>query len=352
MPIAVYVPSKLSEGHFTDLPIPGAGDNGKAITWNNATGAFVYTAPVAPGGSTTQVQYYGSGGAFAGHTGLTYDGAGALTVAGRVVTPVIRPASDSTTALQVKTTAGTSVLTVDTTNGYLYLPDPTATTRLQLRPTGLYLTTNSGTSINSFVMSGLETTIDSRSTLHMKTNGVTWLSGGTAALAFVAATISFSDSAGGISMVGALLRGSNHLGLQAADNRFTVTVKQNSNASGTADILRVQTQSGGAALYVDVNGYVAIGQSSAAALLDLAASTTVRASLRIRSGTAPTTPNAGDVWYPSGGRLSLYRAATEIFATGVQGAGGAATATGTWGATEQAMLQAIYDAGRAFGLLS
>ena len=33
------------------------------------------------------------------------------------------------------------------------------------------------------------------------------------------------------------------------------------------------------------------------ATLDVAASTTAQASLRIRSGTAPTSPNDGDIWF-------------------------------------------------------
>lgn len=44
MPTVVYVPSRLSEGHFTDLPIPGAGDDGKAITWNDGGDTYAYTA--------------------------------------------------------------------------------------------------------------------------------------------------------------------------------------------------------------------------------------------------------------------------------------------------------------------
>lgn len=42
------------------------------------------------------------------------------------------------------------------------------------------------------------------------------------------------------------------------------------------------------------NGF---GMSTPTAVLDIAASDTTRASLRLRSGTAPTTPNDGDVWY-------------------------------------------------------
>lgn len=48
----------------------------------------------------------------------------------------------------------------------------------------------------------------------------------------------------------------------------------------------------------DTNGRIGIGNAVTAptALLDLAASSTTRSSLRIRAGTAPTTPNAGDIW--------------------------------------------------------
>lgn len=46
-----------------------------------------------------------------------------------------------------------------------------------------------------------------------------------------------------------------------------------------------------------LNDKLGIGQTSPTAVLDLTASTTTRASLRIRSGTAPTSPNDGDIWY-------------------------------------------------------
>lgn len=60
---------------------------------------------------------------------------------------------------------------------------------------------------------------------------------------------------------------------------------------------RVTNNGGSAQLNIDSSGLVAIGQSSATALLDIAASTTARASLRVRSGVAPTSPNDGDIWY-------------------------------------------------------
>jgi hypothetical protein len=44
-------------------------------------------------------------------------------------------------------------------------------------------------------------------------------------------------------------------------------------------------------------GRVAIGTTSPTAIVDIPASTTANASLRLRSGTAPTAPNDGDIWF-------------------------------------------------------
>lgn len=46
-----------------------------------------------------------------------------------------------------------------------------------------------------------------------------------------------------------------------------------------------------------VGNKVGIGRVTPTALCDLAGSSTARASLRIRSGTAPTSPNEGDIWF-------------------------------------------------------
>lgn len=113
-------------------------------------------------------------------------------------------------------------------------------------------------------------------------------------------------------------------------------------------------------LYIDggANNYigapVSFGHTAVpTALIDLTSGTATRAPIRFRAGSAPTTPNDGDVWYPSAGRLNIRRAAiTEIFASGVQATGGAATAGASYTAAEQSMLQKVYDAARAFGLLT
>jgi hypothetical protein len=61
--------------------------------------------------------------------------------------------------------------------------------------------------------------------------------------------------------------------------------------SGTASFVKLFSVKG--------NGYVSIGldTTAATALTDIGASTTARASLRLRSGTAPTSPNNGDIWF-------------------------------------------------------
>lgn len=119
MPSVIYVPSRVGEGHFTDFQSPavGATDNGKFWAWNSATSKFepVTIATVTPGGSSTHVQR-NNGGVFAGDSGFTYDGAGKATLSAALVVPAIRPASNSTTALQLQNAAGTAIVTVDTTN--------------------------------------------------------------------------------------------------------------------------------------------------------------------------------------------------------------------------------------------
>ena len=274
MPNATYVPSRIGEGHFTDFQPPAAGatDNGKVWAWNSTTSKFEPITPSGgtPGGSDTQIQYNNAG-VLAGAAGITRTGSGILSLSTALVSPIIRPASDSTAAVKITNAAGTSdVVVVDTTNSKLYVPNPSSSTRTYIGQDGIYITTNSGTSVNSFVMSSLDTIIASRSNLIAKSNGTTWLTGSSTSLAFTSSSISFSDGSGSINLIGSTLRGGNNLLLQALDNRFTVTVKQNSNASGTADIFRIQTQASAAALYVDTSGNVAIGQSSASSKLDVA----------------------------------------------------------------------------------
>ena len=59
-----------------------------------------------------------------------------------------------------------------------------------------------------------------------------------------------------------------------------------------------------------------IGNTNPTAFLHVTASTANSASLRINSGSTPTTPNDGDVWY-DGGSLKMQQSGNTVnFATG------------------------------------
>ena len=64
-----------------------------------------------------------------------------------------------------------------------------------------------------------------------------------------------------------------------------------------SSILRFYHSSHGDSVSINSSGYTGFGLTTQTALADIGASTTARSSLRIRSGTAPTSPNDGDMWY-------------------------------------------------------
>lgn len=320
-----------------------------AVDGSQLTGITVSAA-----GSTTQVIYNASG-VYAGHSGMTYSSANSrLTVTGGLVAPSWRPASDSTTALQLQNAAGTATVTVDTTNSRLIASTvvPGATNSGNL---GLSSLTYANVFARNLTSNGnlLLTAGAGGGTVAIDANGVS------AIAQFASTGITFSKTLTFSVGAGLVITGNVAFGDPAGASRnhalhghTTFTPGIDAVSGGAVTIIKGYTgQSQNLTEWQNASGTV-LSSVSADGFLDLAASTTSRASLRIRAGTAPTTPNAGDIWYASGGRLSLYRAATEIFATGVQATGGAATAGASYTSTEQSMIQKCYDACRAFGLLS
>lgn len=439
-----FVPSRISGGDFVDVPVPGSGDNGKAVTYNHGSGAFVYTGFEASGavaahvaltnphtqyllsssytaadvlaklltvdgsgsgldadlldgnssaafatsghnhsgtyqpldgeltaiaglvsaadklpyftgsgtaaladfsaygrtliddadaatarttlglgalatagipGSTTQV-IFNNVGALAGDAGMTYDPAtDALTVAGRVVTGVIRPPADGAAALKFKTAADGDCITVDTTNKAFGI-DTSPLYKLHLSGAAkntVYYGLNTGSAANGDVIN--YATIS---------NAITGSLSG------------FNYTAGATSDFQSLFRNSNSTsgsahakfevsstGASGGDPKLVLTINGVRNWSvgvdnSDGDKLKFSRNDGPGTnddFCIDTSGLISIGQTSATALLDVAASTTARASLRIRSGTAPTSPNAGDMWF-DGTNLKFYD--------------GAATRTITW----------------------
>lgn len=197
---------------------------------------------VAAAGSTTQV-IYNNAGVYAGHSGMTYNSANSrLTVAGGLVAPGMRPASDSTTALGWFDASGTQFVYGDTTNK-----------RFGIGTIPAY----------KLDISGGQQAFRVVSNTHMD---VVFQSASLSQAYIVFQQLSTQKFLFGMDAVG----------------NFKI---RNQGLSSDALFVSLSTN------------YIGIGMSSGlTALLDLAASTTTRASLRIRAGTAPTTPNAGDIW--------------------------------------------------------
>lgn len=281
-------------GSLTDTYIP---------VWSNSQQKFVMTAQpsTTPGGSNTQVQYNSSG-AFAGHSGFVYDGAGKATLSSALIVPVVRPAADSTTALKITKADGTTaVVTVDTANGYASILN-----RLTISAggigSGIYMARSSGTigqiisfdggatlkisgigggNIEFYQGDTLHTTISSgqMSTINLIPTG--------GKLQFTTFPPSQQDYGTAANRYGIVARYTNDDLL--IHSRAGVVFAINGGASGTTitDAIRL-----------DSNGYLGVGVvTGISTLLDIGAATNVRASLRIRSGTAPTSPNSGDLWY-------------------------------------------------------
>jgi hypothetical protein len=218
----------------------------------------------------------------------------------------MRPASDSTTAVQVQNAAGTALVTVDTTNGRVGIGATTIRSRLEVK--GGY---RNGINLQG---SGSAT---SRAHLYIGdgTNGVN-----SDEIYLDAVNTNFNFRGGGAGDTLKFILGSNNvifpggyrtslairsLGSATLRSHWYIGDATNGTVSDEAYLdtinsaLHLRTGASGTtdALVCTAAGLVAIGQTSATALLDLAASTTARASLRIRSGTAPTTPNDGDIWF-------------------------------------------------------
>lgn len=287
MSVAVRTITRLQDADDINVTL-GVGADEYALCWDNDTAKFVLramSAGVTDHGALTGLsdddhsQYLLATGA---RTGASSQ---AQTFTSGIIGPTWKPASDSTTALQLQNAAGTAILTVDTTNGRIGIGTTAPSGALQINVAGenpkMRITNKSVLFSRDFADAsptfgvGIEGTSTLNGGLRLSSlygvyayqNATMLFSATTSEIAFTSSAISFSDGSGGVNMIGAVMRGTNHLGLQTADNRFTVTIKQNSNASGTANVLNVQTQSGGAALSVDHLGKTGIGTAAPGTLI-------------------------------------------------------------------------------------
>lgn len=299
MPVASFVPSRIHYD-YPEWTAPGGGDTGKVWAWNGSgyvpvslafdpagTAAAAVAAHVAA--ANPHSQYYLASGVSAYGATLIDDadaaaargtlGLGTMAVAteasylltdgsragatssrqaftGGITTGSIRPPVDGATAFQVQNAAGTPVVTVDTTNKRL--------------------------GINVAAISPLSIQVD----------------GAGQGFNIIGTNGNFIFQAGGVNGAGLLSQAN------TSTKGFVIGTSAGSTVAGS--FVRIQT-SGADAMTINHLGHIGIPTDTQTALLDLAASTTSRASLRIRSGTAPTTPNVGDV-YQDGTHVYMYLA--------------------------------------------
>lgn len=234
-----------------------------------------------------------------------------------ITTGSMRPSSDTTTAIQLQKADGTAVVTVDTTNNgvrigslatgenaYIGVDAVDTTPRFGIiKLSGGVAKIRTTTDFVVQKMSGGDILSGSATTIFSASSTATTLSGdvtmnGNLQLSlndpgFVSFDYGFPGRCGFIKIPGSVAA----FAYAAADFKF-----QFASAGNISNTASGQTYNTMFVLKTDMNAYfvnsLGIGNvTSPTALLDLAASTTTRASLRIRSGTAPSSPNDGDIWF-------------------------------------------------------
>lgn len=283
----------------------GSGDNGKVLTWNNATGEFVMTslpAAVTPGGSDGQVQLNVAG-AFGGDAGLLFNPTtDVLTIGGQLVVPIWRPASDGTAALKVTKADGLTIVGVwDTTNRRLVFQHASvANTKAYIDDTGIYFSRSTDGTYLSFLQSSQGDTPSL--TLQASGNILIKPGGGAVTYSFLPTGV-FSatrlDAAGGTfsvpSNVSMLIDTD-----PAANIDQGIKVLRGTRAVSAHHYIMAWFRGTTEFARITWDGRFGLGTNAPTAYMDLPASTAAYASARIRSGLRPTAnggnPFEGDVW--------------------------------------------------------
>lgn len=195
--------------------------------------------------SATESNYLLASGSRAGAS------AGLQTFTSGIVTGIVRPESDSTTAFRVQDAAGTAIVTIDTTNKNV---------------------TTSG------IMTVVKTPGDTSPNLS--------ISGGTHPYMFFHNGVCYGKFQ--------VIDGSNYFIIGTESNHDFYLYSNNSPRGR-----------------ITAGGYWRIGDGTTpGTLLDVGASTTARASLRLEHGVAPTSPNDGDIWTTTAGLFVRINGAT------------------------------------------
>lgn len=208
--------------------------------------------------------------------GYPLDVNGTGRIASGLITPFLRPNSNSTTAVQIQKVDGTAVLNVDTTNNRVGIANSSPAQALDV--------TGYGKFSSGLITGAVKPSSNSTTAVQIQD------ASGTSVL-----NVDTTNSRVGIA---------NSSPGQALDvtgyGKFSsgVIAPVLKPASDSTTAVQIQSVMGGVMLNADTtNARVGIGVTGPTAFLHVKASTTSSASLRIASGTAPTNPNDGDIWF-------------------------------------------------------
>ncbi len=364
MTTLTYVPERVGEGFFTDVPIPGSGDDDKALTWDNGTGKFVYAAFDPAGTAATAV---------AAHVAASDPHSGYLLLAGRSGGQTFSGGTGTTDSLVLRATSGvgatgskirmlvgnngaTEALTI-LNDGRIGVGTIEPNSVFEIRKDASVLTpilrltcrSSSGAPVGAI---GFDATAGAE-TQSMKA-GIGLLrnnSNGRGFLQFFNRATSDTNDFTATDLIAQITTLGLHIGTNVAPNNGfrDLTVRTRGSATpfllinggssnGIIEIWRDEAGAGGVPtkavafgmsptgsitdnLYLSTfdgaswsgrlfiensTGNIGAYTATPTARLDIAASTTAGASLRIReAGARPTTPNSGDFW--NNGAIGSYQ---------------------------------------------
>lgn len=250
-----------------------------------------------------------------------------------IVTGIVRPASDSAAAIRLQDATGSvDILTADTTNNRSYTSgrlgvgaDPTSSVRFSITSdaSDAYCLNITGTTDSIGISLSPTFTADGGTSQAMRVVPIYNTSNTNAAL-YTINNSSEMDGSGTINnsymnysrlKLRSTFSGtvSSSYGMRIVDsvidagtlvNVYGITIDDQTGNTGVTQLLRLRQNAGTNKhnIYIDgtadnyIAGSVGIGINSQLALLEIAGSISTKSSMRIRAGTAPTTPNDGDIW--------------------------------------------------------